>query len=199
MQFGAPFYEQVLPGIGITNVLSASEIDRVVEHGYTACLNASEFDFADDARDRVAYRWIPLVDGAGNDIEEFVEAVETLHRFRRDGHATLVNCYAGVSRSASIVAVYMVRFEPENLERLAAERLASPGPLSFRLLHGHAEGTPPDLFADLPFKDDPLFQSLWTAFQCIACVRPVVYLRPAMWADLFPRLRPYLASPPSPG
>ncbi|MDK2972475.1 MAG: dual specificity phosphatase 10 [Candidatus Sumerlaeota bacterium] len=190
MQYGEPFYQQVLPGIGITNVLSASEIDKVVDHGYGACLNASEFDFEADTTNRVAYRWTPLVDGTGNDIQDFIRAVETLHEFRSKGLVTLVNCYAGVSRSASIVATYMVKYEQENLKLLAQERLVEPPPLQFRALHGHLNDKA--LQGKHPHADDPLFDLLWKAFQCIAHVRPVVYMRPSMWEELFPQLRPYL-------
>jgi hypothetical protein len=190
MQYGEPFYEQVLPGIGITNVLSASEIDKVVANGYQACLNASEFDFGADAADRVAYKWIPLVDGTGNDLKDFIAAVDALREFRSRGLVTLVNCYAGVSRSASIVAAYMVRHEPDTLRAIAEERLVNPPPLQFRALHGHLNDS--EGHRRMPFTGDPCFDQLWKAFQCIAQVRPVVYLRPSMWEELFPLLRPYL-------
>lgn len=72
----------------------------------------------DPARNDVEVLCVPLVDGAGNDPERVRDAVAFLHSVVQDGERVLVHCHAGKSRSAGVVARYLV--EHRGFDRDAA-------------------------------------------------------------------------------
>jgi protein-tyrosine phosphatase len=59
-----------------------------------------------------AHKILPLQDTLEFPILHFFdEAVEWIDSKRKDGHNVLVHCHAGVSRSATIVVAYLMRFK----------------------------------------------------------------------------------------
>lgn len=74
----------------------------------------------DERREDVEVFCVPLVDGAGNDPARVTDAVAYIHSVVEDGERILVHCHAGKSRSASIVARYLMKFQ--GFERNAAIR-----------------------------------------------------------------------------
>lgn len=73
--------------------------------------DAVEADFTDLFAELHAKRieTFDLVDGPGNDSHVFCRAVETLTELARDAPPVLVHCHAGRSRSAVVVAGYLMR------------------------------------------------------------------------------------------
>lgn len=69
---------------------------------------------------------IPLIDGDGNKPEEFEAAVRAVDRLVSKHGKLLVQCHAGRSRSAIVVAAHMIRKERlrpvEALQRIAERR-----------------------------------------------------------------------------
>jgi len=62
----------------------------------------------------------PLEDGHGNDARIFRQAVEALVRLVRDAPPVLVHCHAGRSRSAVVVAGYIMKARQLNPEEALA-------------------------------------------------------------------------------
>jgi hypothetical protein len=68
---------------------------------------------------------VSLQDGPGNDRDTFFRAVDTLTRFARTSAPVLVQCHAGRSRSAVIVAGHLVKtrgIQPDEALRLVAAK-----------------------------------------------------------------------------
>lgn len=64
----------------------------------------------------VEYRWFSIIDGYSHEehdeiVNRFNLAVEQLDRWVREGKRVLVHCHAGISRSATAVCWYLVRYE----------------------------------------------------------------------------------------
>ncbi len=185
----------VFPGIGVASLSRAMDPELLHRDNYQAILNVSEMSFAEEVRGIVkTYRWIQLDDGCDCDPERFIEAVDTLHELREGNLNTVVNCYAGMSRSASVVAAYLVRHRREEL--LAAWEQVRNCPLPGLFMFQHPYLTDPGAGADEGLYprilEDPVFQMITTAFRVLAMNRSCVYIRPAMWRELFPKIRSYL-------
>jgi atypical dual specificity phosphatase len=52
---------------------------------------------------------MPLDDGANTTKEQLNNVVETLRKLINEGNVVLVHCMAGISRSATVVAVYLAQ------------------------------------------------------------------------------------------
>jgi protein-tyrosine phosphatase len=64
---------------------------------------------------------VPLVDGPGNAFDDFHRAVLTLERFVTEAPPVLVHCLAGVGRSPTVVAGYLMRARGLTPEQAVAE------------------------------------------------------------------------------
>jgi protein-tyrosine phosphatase len=63
----------------------------------------------------IDYRWFPIIDGYSHEehdeiVNRYNLAVDQLDRWIRDGKRVLVHCHAGISRSATAVVWYLVRY-----------------------------------------------------------------------------------------
>jgi protein-tyrosine phosphatase len=80
-----------------------------------------------------------LVDGAGNDLRVFRLAARDLRRLARTAAPVLVHCHAGRSRSAVVVAAYLILtagLEPEAaLRAVASKREINVTPALVQLLY----------------------------------------------------------------
>ena len=94
--------------------------------------HATEFGLAEVA----GYR---LIDGDGNDLRVFQYAIDDLKRLALLLPPVLVQCHAGRSRSAVVVAGYLMhvhKLEPEDaLAAVAANREINVTPALMDLLH----------------------------------------------------------------
>jgi protein-tyrosine phosphatase len=95
-------------------VRSALSLDRTLREG-----DAAELGLA-------AVEAVPLEDGPGNDPRLFRRAVDALADLAADSGPVLVQCHAGRSRSAVVVAAHLMRSlglgADEALARVAAKR-----------------------------------------------------------------------------
>ena len=191
-------YPEVFPGICITELRRARCTEALAEHGYGAILNLSETDYVRECPRTIRYHWHPLEDSDACMPAHFIEAAERLHQLVTAGHRTVVHCLAGISRSPSVVAAYVVRHRPRELAELWQACAARELPREFAFCHGFLdakslaqdEGFPPQLL------DDPVFRQVAAAFKSMSFARPEIYLRPEMWAALYPEIRGYLAGDP---
>jgi protein-tyrosine phosphatase len=127
--------------VAIGNYLEAQDTTLLRQHAFRSVLSldgtltakqAPEFGLAEVA----SYR---LIDGAGNDVRLFQLAIEDLKRLVRTQAPVLVHCHAGRSRSAVIVAGYLMHVHGINpleaVELVAAKRDIHVTPALVELLH----------------------------------------------------------------
>ena len=77
------------------------------------------------------YVKVGLVDGPGNEQKDFNLAVDILDELIKKGNNVLVHCHSGVSRSVSVVTVYLAKesgrsFDEVLLEIQAVRPVANP-------------------------------------------------------------------------
>jgi protein-tyrosine phosphatase len=130
----------VTDDIAIGNYLEAQDRGLLQREGIVAvlCLDRTLQGKAPTDLGLKAIEVIPLEDGAGNDPRLFRRAVDTLTDLCQQGGPVLVQCHAGRSRSAVVVAGYLVKtlgIAPEEaLARLAAKREVAVAPGLLHLL-----------------------------------------------------------------
>lgn len=187
--------DEVFPGIGVTGLRTVLDVDLVRQLGFTAILNCSEVDFIEHTDTNVDYRWIRLIDSQECPHDEYIRAVEQLKTFIDKGRRTVVNCMAGISRSPSVVAGYLVRYRKKEMLDLWRDLQENPLPSEFRFFHSYLEETPHALAEgiSLDVLDDPVFQDCATAFKVMSYARDCVYMRPVLWNELFMNIQYYLA------
>ena len=78
--------------------------------GYSAILNVAT-DSSYEPPPGVEYRKVGLSDDGRNDCDQIDRAVDTLHELIQQGKRVLVHCRAGVSRSPSVVAAYLAKYQ----------------------------------------------------------------------------------------
>lgn len=98
----------VTPGVYIGGCKSARRVSDFEKLDITAVLNLTGDTWADYGPD-IEYVQIPMIDGVGNEDDVLLEASYQLSRMVSSTKGNvLVHCHAGVSRSSTIVAMYMV-------------------------------------------------------------------------------------------
>lgn len=86
--------------------------EQLKKAGITAILNvARDLTNTTTTHEEFQLYHIGLMDGGGNYGGLFLAAVETLATLIKNGHKVLVHCHEGKSRSALIVAIYLVTYE----------------------------------------------------------------------------------------
>jgi protein-tyrosine phosphatase len=127
--------------VAIGNYLEAQDAALLKQHAFRSVVSldgtlstkqAAEFGLSEVA----SYQ---LVDGAGNDLRVFQLAIDDLRRLARLHSPVLVQCHAGRSRSAVVVAGYLMhanQIEPaEAIAAVAAKRDINVTPALLELLH----------------------------------------------------------------
>lgn len=126
--------------VAIGNYLEAQDAALLKQHGFRSLLSldgtltperATDFGLSEVTSCR-------LIDGAGNDLRLLRWAVQDLRRLAEEQAPVLVQCHAGRSRSAVVVAGYLMqarRIEPEAaLATIAARREINVTPALVELL-----------------------------------------------------------------
>ncbi|MCX5660219.1 MAG: dual specificity protein phosphatase [Planctomycetota bacterium] len=114
--------------IAIGNHLDALDVELIRQHAFRSALSldgtlASGHAAKLGLEQVVAYE---LIDGAGNSMRAFQSAVRDLGRLAESHSPVLVQCHAGRSRSAVVVAAYLTTVSPmgpdEAIAAVAAKR-----------------------------------------------------------------------------
>jgi len=101
--------------IAIGSRRDAMDLELIISNGIGAVLNLaydldiSYFDFFHEKEYQfpVEYQKVGLIDGPGNKLTSIIAAVFILDQLLERHNKVLVHCHAGVSRSASVVAIYL--------------------------------------------------------------------------------------------
>jgi protein-tyrosine phosphatase len=126
--------------VAIGNYLEARDSDLLKRHGFRSALSLdgalAEGQAAELGLSEVAS--YPLVDGPGNDLRVLRFAVDDLRRLAEAHGPTLVQCHAGRSRSAVVVAAHLMEAcglgAAEAIARVAAKRDINVTPALIDLL-----------------------------------------------------------------
>ena len=107
--------DMVAPGLFIGNVRGAKRSKRLQAEGVTHVLNCSPM-VPCFHRDKFHYLELEVYDDSDEDISQHFEAAIAFVREGRAAGGVFVHCFAGTSRSAALVAAYLVREEGMGLE-----------------------------------------------------------------------------------
>jgi protein-tyrosine phosphatase len=133
--------------IAIGNVREAMNPVVLREHAFGSVLALIEETITEEDLERaglesVEIESVPLEDGRGNDLLDFRRAVHALEDLVRHAGPVLFHCQPGKSRSAVVVAGFLVREHDvsadEALRRVAARRELTVHPVLLTLLRSFA-------------------------------------------------------------
>lgn len=131
----------ITDAVAIGTYLEAKDDGLLSKDKFRSVLSLDGTLSANDAANLGLAEVVPyrLVDGAGNDLRVFRLAVADLRRLARSQPPVLVNCNAGRSRSAVVVAGYLMRdlgIDPEQaIGIVASKREINPTPALIKLLY----------------------------------------------------------------
>jgi predicted protein tyrosine phosphatase len=121
---------EIEAGLWIGSTMDARDEDFIKRNDIRLIVNATDKvpRFVEDPG--VEFVRIPVRDIRADDramLEGLPRAVEALQRHRRQNHAVLVHCFAGVSRSATVCAAYLMADRNVNADQaIAAIRAKKP-------------------------------------------------------------------------
>ncbi|XP_065678739.1 dual specificity protein phosphatase 22 isoform X2 [Hydra vulgaris] len=98
---------KVLPGLFIGNFRDAKDMEQITGNNITHIL--AVHDNAKPSLETIEYKCVDITDNPGEDISKhFKDCVEFIHEARKKNGNVLVHCIAGVSRSSTICAAYLI-------------------------------------------------------------------------------------------
>ena len=98
--------DRVTKKIWLGDALDASSLKSLQANHITGVLNVAK-EIQCSEFDGIVCNKISLVDGAGNDPERLLYSVSVLKRLLKDHKCVLVHCAAGISRSATVLAMHL--------------------------------------------------------------------------------------------
>eukprot|EP00455_Lapot_gusevi_P027359 TRINITY_DN2894_c0_g2_i1.p1 TRINITY_DN2894_c0_g2~~TRINITY_DN2894_c0_g2_i1.p1 ORF type:complete len:204 (+),score=34.33 TRINITY_DN2894_c0_g2_i1:75-686(+) len=102
---------QVVPGLFIGSLCAATCEPKLTEAGITHVVDATAMN-VEPFPERFRYLHLEIYDLNNFPIQEHFEtAADFIHEARQNGGSVLVHCQAGVSRSASLVLAYLMKYE----------------------------------------------------------------------------------------
>ncbi|KAL0042951.1 hypothetical protein WJX79_004797 [Trebouxia sp. C0005] len=100
----------VLPGLYIGPIGAARNLESLQKNGITHVLNASPVIPCFHKR-QLRYKKLLVYDDPDDDIARFFDESSTFIQKARKKGGVLVHCFAGQSRSAALVAAYLIAYE----------------------------------------------------------------------------------------
>ena len=103
--------DKVCNRLFIGDIVDALDYNLLKRNGITATLNVSSQIHAYSHPDIIVIH-TPLLDGSGNTKEQLSNIVQILEVLMEDGHTVLTHCFAGQSRSPTVIACFLARKDP---------------------------------------------------------------------------------------
>ena len=108
---------EIIPGLFVGSIEDATNKELLAAKGVTAIVNCAHSEHNRAGADYplnkgTVYLGLPVYDIPGFPINTFFDnAIEFIHDARQSDRAVLVHCNAGVSRSATVAAAYLMKHE----------------------------------------------------------------------------------------
>ncbi|CAI2348042.1 unnamed protein product [Caenorhabditis sp. 36 PRJEB53466] len=103
---------EILPNLYLAGRTVSQNSELLKEKNVTTVINVSDREVPNYQQNHPSvrnYKFYPISDTANSKFDEIVEeAVRLIHVSRLNGEAVLVHCFLGVSRSATLVAFYLI-------------------------------------------------------------------------------------------
>jgi len=107
---------EILPFLFIGNQRDAANRERLTELGVTHILNVTSHLPQHFENDGITYKRLPATDNGSQNLKQyFSEAINFIECARKENGKVLVHCQAGVSRSPTIVAAYLLATSYQSL------------------------------------------------------------------------------------
>ncbi|KAI8138105.1 protein-tyrosine phosphatase-like protein [Fennellomyces sp. T-0311] len=98
---------EIAPRLFVGSQAAASSLENLTSHGITHILSLGEFE---SVYDHIVYKNVRIMDLAEeNLIQHFGDTFDFIDSAYQNGGKILVHCQAGVSRSVSVMAAYLMR------------------------------------------------------------------------------------------
>jgi predicted protein tyrosine phosphatase len=121
---------EIEPGLWIGSTMDARDTDFMARNDIRLIVNATDKVPRFVENPGIEFVRVPVRDIRADDramLAGLPKAVEALQRHRRQGHAVLIHCFAGVSRSATVCAAYLMADRNVNADQaIAAIRAKKP-------------------------------------------------------------------------
>lgn len=89
---------------------STSELDWVIKRGVRSIVTMTEQSLPESWIENIKYLHVPTEDLSAPDVEKIDNTVDFIHERIMDNEPTMVHCAAGVGRTGTILACYLIKF-----------------------------------------------------------------------------------------